>query len=38
MVPDREMLSPGFVKNAVRDFRVMSDFVHWLNAALDRYA
>lgn len=38
MVPDREMLSPGFAKNAARDFRLMSDFVHRLNAALDRYA
>lgn len=35
-VPDRGVLAPGFAKAAVRDFRVMSEFVHWLNAALDR--
>lgn len=37
MVPDREALSSTFAKTAVRDFRLMKEFVHWLNAALDRF-
>lgn len=37
MATDREVLSPAFLKNAVRDFRVMRDFIHWQNAALDRF-
>lgn len=36
MVPDRDALSPDFAKRAVRDFRLMADFIHWFNAALDR--
>ena len=38
MASDREVLSPRFVTNAVRDFRAISEFVHWLNAALDRHS
>jgi len=36
MVPDREVLAPGFAKAAVRDFRTARDFVLWINRALDR--
>lgn len=37
MADDREVLSPDFLKKAVRDFRVMKDFIHWQNNALDRF-
>jgi uncharacterized protein (TIGR02453 family) len=37
-VPDRAAQSDAFVKEAGRAFRAMADFVHWLNAALDRGA
>jgi uncharacterized protein (TIGR02453 family) len=36
--PDRDVQSGAFVKEAARSFRAMADFVHWLNAALDRKA
>jgi uncharacterized protein (TIGR02453 family) len=35
---DRDVVSASFVKEAAKSFRAMADFVHWLNAALDRKA
>ena len=33
---DGDVLAPGFVKQAAKSFHAMADFVHWLNAALNR--
>ena len=35
-VPDSAVTSATFVKEAAKTFRAAADFVHWLNAALDR--
>ena len=37
MIPDRQALSRDFPRVAVEQFRLMRDFIGWLNAALDRY-
>lgn len=36
--PDRALQSGAFLKEAAQTFRALADFVHWLNAALDRKA
>jgi uncharacterized protein (TIGR02453 family) len=36
-VPDATVLAPGFAKACVKDFELMSPYVRWLNAALDRH-
>jgi uncharacterized protein (TIGR02453 family) len=38
MIPDRAACSAAFARDAVAGFRAARDFVHWLNAALDRPA
>lgn len=35
--PDAQALKPGFVRTCRKDFELMSPFVKWLNAALDRH-
>jgi len=36
-ISQRDMMTEGFVKQAVGTLREMKDYVHWLNGALDRY-
>lgn len=35
--PEARALKPGFVRTCWKDFELMSPFVKWLNAALDRH-
>ena len=36
-VPDADVLTADFADVCVQDFQKMAPFVHWVNAALDRY-
>ena len=35
-VSDRDVKGANFTKQATRQFKLMQDYIHWLNAALDR--
>ena len=38
IIPDRDVLSDGFVKICAKDFAAMHDYITWLNRALDKTA